>query len=72
MKAIWAVLSFGAVYYAGQGGSYFQSLDWILRGDHLISETELLSSTFLWCCLERGNRLLNNAYIAVLAIELLV
>ena len=34
MKALWTELSFGAVYYAGQGGSYFQSLDWILRGDH--------------------------------------
>ena len=32
MKAIWAELSFGAVYYAGQGGSYFRVTGLDLKG----------------------------------------
>ena len=35
MKANWAVLSCGAVYYAVQGGSNFLICGWSLKCDHL-------------------------------------
>ena len=33
-ESYWAVLSYGAVYYALQGGSKFESVDEILKCDH--------------------------------------
>ena len=48
-KSYWAVLSWGTVYYAVQGGSKF----WVCGWNPMVLpfKWKLLSSTFLWCCL---------------------
>ena len=48
-KSYWAVLSWGTVYYAVQGGSNV----WVCGWNPMVLpfKWKLLSSTFLWCCL---------------------
>ena len=48
-ESYWAVLSYGAVYYAVQGGSNFCVWGWNPKVWPF--KWKLLSSTFLWCCL---------------------
>ena len=48
-ESYWAVLSCGVVYYVIQGGSTFWASEWNPKVWPF--KWELLSSTFLWCCL---------------------
>ena len=49
-KSYWAVLSYGAVYYAVQGGSNFRVCRWNPKVCGLL-KWNLFSITFIWCCL---------------------
>ena len=60
-QSYWAVLSCGAVYYAVQGSSN----SWVCGWNPKVwpFKWELLSSTFLWCCLLCCTRYYNVSYV---------